>query len=114
MTQTEAAPTQDPEEVQSHAPESHEDDHHDPLHDIDAKKTIYSVLGTLGGVVFLMWAMTHLFNLLVQVERQTKIGDIPATELQQIRGDAMDELAGKKPGRGTMTIDEAIAKYIKK
>lgn len=114
MTTTEAAPKQEPEEAHGHAPESHDDDHHDPLHDIDAKKTIFSVLGVLGGVVFLMWVMTHMFNVLVQVERQTKIGDVPATELQQVRGDAMDELAGKKPGYGTATIDQAIAEYIKK
>lgn len=96
----------------AHGP-ANADDHHDPLHDIDGPKTVFAVLGTLGLVVVLIWAMSHLYNVMVQVERQEKIGNVPAEELEAMRKVEHDELDGRNPNRGKMSIDQAIAEYIK-
>jgi hypothetical protein len=113
MTQTEATPTQEPDEVGGHAAPP-VDDHHDPLHDIDDVKTVIAVVGTLAVIVTVIWGMSHLFNVIVQVEHQEKIGNIPAVEFERIRDEGYQELAGKHPDRGTKTIDQAITEYLAK
>ena len=106
MTQTEAP---------AHEPDVHHDDTHvDPLHDIDGPKTTYAVVGSLVVIVGLMWAMSHLYNIMVQVERQSKIGDIQPKELNQIRAEENAELNGENPTRGSMKIEDAITEYLKK
>ena len=111
MTQTEA-PIQEPEEADDPTPSVSVDDHHDPLHDIDGKKTILAVGGTLLTVVFLCWVMSHLFFFMTAVERKAKIGDRPTIELDLIRAAAQMELDGKNPARGSMTLDQAMAGYL--
>ena len=75
--------------------------------------------GTLATIVFVFWAMTHLFNVMVQVERQKKIADAPTDEINLIRAEMTEELSGKfrardgMKDRGTMTIEAAIKAYIK-
>ena len=93
---------------------AHDDEHVDPLHDIDGPKTTYAVVGTLVLVVGLIWAMSHLYTLMVRVERQAKIGDIEPKELNQIRAAERAELNGENPNRGAMKIEDAIAAYLKK
>lgn len=114
MTQTEAAPTQEPDEVTGHGADTTVDDHHDPLHDIDDMKTVVAIIGSLVVIVAMVWGMSHLYNVMVQVERQVKIGDIKPIEYLKIRGEAELELAGKHPDRGPKTIDEAIKQYLAK
>ena len=109
MTQTEAAP----DEVNGHGA-APSDDHHDPLHDIDDMKTVMAIVGALVLIVTMIWGMTHLYNIMVQVERQEKIGDIKPVEYEAIRKEAELELAGKHPDRGPKTIDEAIKQYLAK
>ena len=111
MTQIEA-PIQEPEEADDPPPLFPADDHHDPLHDIDGKKTILAVGGTLLTVVGLCWVMSHLFFFMTAVERKAKIGDRPTIELDQIRAAAEDELDGKVIERGSMTIEQAMAGYL--
>ncbi len=108
MTHTEAA-TRESDEVASHEPS-----HHDPLHDIDGPKTTYAVVGSLVVIVGLIWGMSHLYNIIVQVERQAKIGDIEPKELNRIRAEEHAELNGENPDRGSMTIEDAITEYLKK
>jgi len=81
---------------------------HDPEHDVDGWKTSLAVFGTLLLIVSVIWATSHLFSLMVQVERKAKIHDIAPKELQQIRGEADKELSGKNPNRGSMTIEAAM------
>ena len=111
MTQTEA-PIQEPGEADDPTPPVFVDDHHDPLHDVDGKKTIIAVGGTLLTVVFLCWAMSHLFFFMTAIERKAKIGDRPTTELNQIRAAAQKELDGKIIERGSMTLEQAMAGYL--
>ena len=110
MTQTEA-PAHPPDEYHGSLPPV--DDHHDPLHDIDGMKTTVAVVGTLVMIVFLIWAMTHLFNVMVRVERQKKIADVPTTEINEIRADMAKELSGQHGTRGKMTIEAAMEAYRK-
>ena len=114
MTQTEEPTRDSAAATDAHHAAPQLDDHHDPTHDIDGKKTVFAVLGTLGLVVFLIWAMSHLFNVMVQVERKAKIGDTPAAEFHEVKAGAEAELAGKAPGKGSKSIDEAIEAYLKK
>ena len=115
MTTTEApAHEPDEEELTAQAPPAVTDDHHDPLHDIDDMKTVCAILGSLALIVFMCWSMSHMFNVLVQVERQEKIGNVKPIELQKIEKEARDELAGKNPNRGTKSIDQAITEYLAK
>ena len=93
---------------------AHDDEHVDPLHDIDGPKTTYAVVGTLVVVVALIWAMSHLYNVVVQVERQAKIGDVLPLELMEIRKAHKSELNGENKNRGSKTINQAIADYIAK
>ena len=81
---------------------------HDPEEDVDAWKTSIGVFGSLVLIVTVIWATSHLFSLMVQVERKAKIHDIAPKELQKIQGEADSELAGKNPNRGSMTIDAAM------
>ena len=81
---------------------------HDPAHDVDGLKTSIAVFGTLALIVVTIYLASHLFSLMVKVERKAKIEDVPATEMLQIRGAAESELAGKNPNRGAMTIDAAM------
>lgn len=81
---------------------------HDPEQDVDGLKTSVGVFGSLFLIVAVIWATSHLFSLMVQVERKVKIHDVAPKELQQIRGKAADELAGKNPDRGSMTIEAAM------
>ena len=90
------------------------DPHHDPLHDIDGPRTTYAVVGSLVVIVALMWLMSRLYAVVVQVERQAKIGDVEATELHKINKPSLDELAGKHKDRGAKTIDQAIQEYLAK
>ncbi len=113
MTHTEA-PAQKPDEVSGHEASHHGGTHGDPLHDIDGPKTTYAVVGSLVVIVGLIWAMSHLYNIVVQVERQTKIGDIETKELNQIRAAEHAELNGENPNRGSMKIEDAITEYLKK
>ena len=113
MTHTEA-PAQQPDEIDGHAAAHHDDEHVDPLHDIDGPKTTYAVVGTLVLIVGMIWGMSHLYNVMVQVERQAKIGDVVPVELNQIRAEQRAELNGENPNRGTKKIDAAIAEYLKK
>ena len=112
MSHTEA-PAQ-PDEVTAHDGGHHDAGHVDPLHDIDGPKTTYAIVGSLVVIVGTMWAMSHLYNVMVQVERQAKIGDIEAKELMEIRAVEHTELNGENEKRGSMTIDEAITEYLKK
>jgi hypothetical protein len=114
MTQTKA-PTQDSAGARGHhdGAATGVDDHHDPLHDIDGFKTIVAVFGSLFAIVFLIWVMTHLFNVMVQVEQQAKIADIPTTEINNIRAEEDRELSGKNPNRGTKTIEQAMRELAK-
>ena len=98
----------------SHGHAAQDDSHHDPLHDIDGPKTTYAVVGTLVLVVALIWLMSRLYAVMVQVERQAKIGDVEATELNKINKPSLDELAGKHKDRGSKTIDQAIQEYLAK
>lgn len=111
MTQT---ATTTPEAEEAHNADPANPLTHDPLNDIDGMKTTLAVVGTLAFIVFLIWAMTHLFNVMVQVERQTKIGDIKPIQLQETRKIENTELSGQNPNRGKMTIDQAIEAYLKK
>ncbi len=86
---------------------------HDPEHDVDGIKTSIAVFGSLLLIVTTIWATSHLFSLMVQVERKSKIHDVVPKELQQIRGEANDELAGKNANRGTMTIEAAMQAIAK-
>jgi hypothetical protein len=113
MTHTEA-PAPQPDEIEGHTAEHHGDGHVDPLHDIDGPKTTYAVVGSLVLIVGMCWGMAHLYNIMVQVERQAKIGDIVPKELIAIRKAHNAELNGENPNRGTKTIDQAIAEYLKK
>ena len=109
MTHTEV-----PDEVASHETGHHDDTHGDPLHDIDGPKTTYAVVGSLVVIVGLIWGMSHLYNIMVQVERQAKIGDIEPKELNRIRAEEHAELNGENPNRGSMKIEDAITEYLKK
>lgn len=91
-----------------------DDSHHDPMHDIDGPKTTYAIVGTLLIVVVLIWLMSRLYAIVVQVERQAKIGDIEATELNKINKPSLDELAGKHKDRGAKTIEQAVQEYLAK
>lgn len=93
---------------------SNEDDHHDPLHDIDEGKTVLAVVGTLVGAVFVIWIMSHVYSYMVRVEREKKIGGVKPLELQQLRLAEDDELSGKNPNRGARHIDQAIQEYLKR
>jgi hypothetical protein len=86
---------------------------HDPEHDVDGIKTSIGVFGSLLLIVITIWATSHLFSLMVQVERKSKIHDIAPKELQRIRGEANGELAGKNANRGTMTIEAAMQAIAK-
>ena len=48
---------------------------HDPEHDVDGIKTSVAVFGSLLLIVITIWATSHLFSLMVQVERKSKIHD---------------------------------------
>ena len=113
MTHTEA-PAPQPDEVGFHQAGQDDKAHGDPLHDIDGPKTTYAVVGSLAVIVGLIWAMSHLYTLMVRVERQAKIGDIEAKELNRIRAGERAELNGENPNRGSMTIEDAITEYLKK
>lgn len=80
----------------------------DPEHDVDGLKTTVAVFGSLALIIGTIWATSHLFTLMVQVERKAKIHDIVPKELIKIRTEANDELAGKFPERGKMTIEAAM------
>ena len=71
------------------------------------------ILFTLALVVGLIWAMSHLFNLMVQVERRAKIADAPTVEIDQVRDDMAKELSGKVEGRGKLTLEQAKDGYLK-
>lgn len=85
----------------------------DPEHDVDGIKTTIAVFGSLFVIVTTIWATSHLFSLMVQVERKAKIHDVIPKELNQIRGEATNELAGKNPNRGSMTIEAAMKALAK-
>jgi hypothetical protein len=86
---------------------------HDPEHDVDGIKTSVAVFGSLLLIVVTIWATSHLFSLMVQVERKAKIHDVVPKELQKIRGEAANELAGKNANRGAMTIEAAMKAIAK-
>ena len=44
---------------------------HDPEHDVDGIKTSVAVFGSLLLIVVTIWATSHLFSLMVQVESIT-------------------------------------------
>ena len=94
-----------------------EPQHVDPEHDIDGLKTTLAVVGTLGTIVFVFWLMTHLYNVMVKVERQRKIADAPTTEIIEIRAEMAKELGGdnanfKDKKLGKLTIEAAMKAYV--
>ncbi|MCA8955216.1 MAG: hypothetical protein KDC87_04030 [Planctomycetes bacterium] len=112
MTQTEA-----PKHEHGSAPHgatSAADDHHDPLHDIDGLKTTLGVFGTVLLIVAMIWGMSRMYAQLIRVERHNKIEIAPTIELDEMRKLEAQELAGKRQGHGSISIDDAIQAYLKK
>ncbi len=113
MTQAEAAPQQDPtQKVDPSDVEANVAGHHDPLHDIDVKTTSLAVAGSLAVIVFSIWGMTHVYNLLVVGERLGKIQKVATEEIDTIRAAETEELEGRMPGRGEKTLEEALEFYL--
>lgn len=100
-------PSQDPATVQPV----------DPLHDIDAKKTVLSVVAFTIGVFLSMGLLASAFAYFLEQEQQVKVFDREATELKALRAIEATELsktAANADGTQRISIEDAMRRLATK
>jgi cell division protein FtsB len=89
----------------------------DPLHDIDARRTVWSVVFFTLGVFFSMWLLAKGFAFFLEQEHQVKVYDREATELKALRATEHTELQKtetRPDGTQRISIDEAMRRLAAK
>jgi len=89
----------------------------DPLHDINAKKTITWLVAWAVALFLGIWVMTQLFHFMVQGERHRKVAESQkdfgplAQEMSKLREQTKKELGGED---GHMSIEDAMQELLKR
>ncbi len=89
---------------------------HDPLHDINAKKTTTWLVLWMVALFLGIWVMAQLFHFMVQGERHRKVAENQekfgpfGRELSELQAQTKLELAGED---GHMSIEKALAALLK-
>ena len=86
----------------------------DPLHDINANKTVIWLVVCTLGLFLSIWVMAQLFHYMARGERDRKVrrteGPLGA-EMKKLNAQAQKELLGEDNHK---SIDQAIQEYLKK
>lgn len=95
-----------------HAPgATHEAIPLDPEHDIDAKSTSWWVLGSAVVLFIGLYFLLPLFDAVLQHERQGKINERPALELQEVY-EAEDSFLNGFESSSGKSIDQVMREMV--
>ena len=88
----------------------------DPLHDINAKKTVTWLVAWTVALFLGIWVMTQMFHFLVQGERNRKVAESQeqfgpfSQELSELHAQEDKELGGED---NHLSIEQAMAELLK-
>lgn len=108
MTATHHAPHQHGHSTPGAMPEPH-----DPEHDIDAKSASIWVISSTIVLFVALYFLLPLFDLVLTTERDRKINNIPAAELDDLVAKEKDFLNGKT-SRSKKSIEQVMTEMVKK
>lgn len=83
----------------------------DPVHDIDAKKTVIALVVSTVTVFVTVWLLLQWFSVVIFNQREARIGEAPTTQLDQLRQQESAELSG---GEGRISLPDAMQKYVQR
>ena len=86
---------------------------HDPEHDIDAKSASIWVIGSTIVLFVALYFLLPLFDLVLTTERDRKINNLPAVELQDTVAKEKDFLSGKT-SRSKKPIEQVMKEMVPK
>ncbi len=97
-----------------HAPgATHTPEPHDPEHDIDAKSTTIWVVASSIVLFLSLYFLLPLFDMVMTIERDKKVNNLPAAELEELLGSEHSFLRGDA-SRAKKSIEQVMQEMVPK